>query len=258
MNCDRALELLALGESSEERELKEHLAACPNCREAAEQLAALQDALQTWEDLPAPDGFSEGVMERITAEQTVVPLFWRPWFRTLAGLAACAVLVVGLYSVSAPREDFQAIDMLRSVGPMSGSTSKRAPLPEPCGEPSPVPYSDGAPVDEDNGIFDACDGTYDREASPVKPAERFSDCAVLILERMPEGAEVFISDEPGAVTVVYNTDTGEEGYQWWTDNVSETLAQIERLAIEQDISAERSSAPAEEALYDLVLLEPAH
>ena len=50
MGCDRYLELLSLrldGVLTEagERELEEHLTACPDCRAAGAQLAALQGAL---------------------------------------------------------------------------------------------------------------------------------------------------------------------------------------------------------------------
>ena len=92
MDCDRYSELLsarldgALTEA-EEQELEEHLAAC---RAAGAQLAALQAGFAEVEDIPAPEGFTQGVMDRIRAEEPkkVIPLFKRPQVRALAGLAA--------------------------------------------------------------------------------------------------------------------------------------------------------------------------
>lgn len=105
MDHDGYLELLALsldGELTQEerRALEEHLAHSPASGGVGAQLAALQESFKELEEFPAPEGFSQGVMERIRAEKPVIPLFRRPRFRALAGLAACAVLAVGLYGVS--------------------------------------------------------------------------------------------------------------------------------------------------------------
>lgn len=106
MTCDEYLELLSARldgvlTEAEERALEEHQAGCPDCRAAGAQLAALQPAFDELEDIPAPEGFAQGVMDRIHAEESknVPPLFKRPQFRAIAGLAACAVLAVGLYGV---------------------------------------------------------------------------------------------------------------------------------------------------------------
>ena len=99
-NCETYLEWISAhldGQLSdeEERELEEHLDQCPTCRAIEERLAALHDSFQGLEDIPAPEGFTQGVMDRVRAEQSrpkVVPLFKRPQFKALAGLAACAAL----------------------------------------------------------------------------------------------------------------------------------------------------------------------
>lgn len=85
----------------EERALEEHLAVCPACRALGSQLAAIHAAFPEMEETPAPQGFAQGVMARVRAAEAekkkVVPLFRRPQVKALAGLAACAVLCVGLY-----------------------------------------------------------------------------------------------------------------------------------------------------------------
>ena len=121
MDCDRYIDLLsarldgALTEE-EERELEGHLSRCPAVRAAGAQLAALQAGFAEWEEVPAPEGFAQNVMERIRAseEPKVIPLFKRPQVRALAGLAACLALVIGLYGMSQPRKEDGMNMMLRS------------------------------------------------------------------------------------------------------------------------------------------------
>ena len=82
--------------SEEERELERHLVQCPDCRALSEQLEALSAGLQDLEEIPAPEGFAQGVMERIAGEKKVIPLFRRPQVRALAGLAAGAAVCLWL------------------------------------------------------------------------------------------------------------------------------------------------------------------
>ena len=109
--CERCMELLSLrldGEltAEEEQWLSQHLEQCSDCREIAEQLERLHGAFTQLEDIPAPEGFAQGVMARIRAEEAVpssqkqtkvIHMFRRPQARALAGLAACAVLCLGVY-----------------------------------------------------------------------------------------------------------------------------------------------------------------
>lgn len=87
--------------AEEKRELETHLAVCPACRALESQLAAIHAAFPRMEEVSAPEGFAQGVMDQIRAQEgqkaKVVPLFKRPQVRALASLAACAVLCVGLY-----------------------------------------------------------------------------------------------------------------------------------------------------------------
>lgn len=102
MNCEQMNELLSAwldGELSptEEQQMQAHLEQCAQCRALFEQLQALHTSCSDMEELSAPDGFAQRVMERVADEPKakVVPLFRRPPVRSLAALAACAVLVVG-------------------------------------------------------------------------------------------------------------------------------------------------------------------
>lgn len=104
-SCEYYIELISAGldgqlSAEQERELADHLVSCPACRELGVQLAAAHAAFAGMEELEAPEGFAQGVMERVRREEArkpkVVPLFRRPQMKALASLAACAVLCVGL------------------------------------------------------------------------------------------------------------------------------------------------------------------
>lgn len=105
LSCEEALEQMSQALdgplTGEERgELEAHLAGCPACRADWEALRELHQAMGELEETPAPEGFADRVMERVREESgpaKVVPLWRRPQWRAAAGLAACAVICVGLY-----------------------------------------------------------------------------------------------------------------------------------------------------------------
>ena len=258
MACDQFLELLsarldgALTEA-EEQELEEHLAACPDCRAVGAQLSALQGAFPELEEVPAPEGFTQGVMDRIRAEKKVIPLFKRPQFRALAGLAACLVLVAGLYRASQPVHFEKTIKMdvtARSFSQdaLTQETDGAASLEE---LPQITAY---AAPEATYGV------TSDMQKAAPNPAEDgLEDDRLLVegtttLERMPEGAAELIPPE----TAVIPTDDRRGSI--YLDLPLEVLDQIERLAQEQGIgvTAERCSAPEAEVQYNLMILQQNH
>jgi len=270
VSCERYHELLSARldrelTEDEAEELELHLAGCPQCRIVGEQMEEAREVFADLEDTPAPEGFARGVMERIQAEEArpkVIPLFQRPQFKALAGLAACLALAVGLYGAAHLKHDNAACDGVTpdvfsqgidAAAPRSVENTEDAPKIAAYADPGAPLFTDQASEDLDS--VSELPSSTDMEPVFQEPAERLSDSAVLVLGRMPEGAETFLAE--GAVSVTYNAATGEEGYSWWTEGASEALAEIERLAQEQGITAERSSDPAEEALYDLVILSAA-
>ena len=153
MNCEQMTLLISAwldGETApqEEKQLMEHLDRCAPCRELLEQLQTLRASFSELEEIPAPEDFADRVMERVRAESKpqpkVVPLFRRPHVRALTGLAACAVLCVGL---------------------MSGTGRKSAEMMAPASAPAAL-APDEAPAarapesfgltgsDAENGLFD--------------------------------------------------------------------------------------------------------
>ncbi len=256
MDCDKYLELFsarldgALAET-EERELEAHLAACPDCRAAGAQLAALQGAFPELEDIEAPEGFARGVMDRIREETSpkVLPLFKRPQFRALAGLAACAALVVGLYG--AGQSKWKAADedmMLRNFSKDAvvefsdvsacESLTTDEDVPRIAAYAAPEPTQAGVSIGTE-GMEKAApspgtDGTAEYEIVPQADA-------VLILDYLPDGAAELI---PSETAVSHDIETGTDIYTWLT---AEELAAIEALAFEQGlIPGTTEAAPAPE------------
>ena len=239
MACDKYLELLALrldGPLSveEERAPEFHLNACPDCRAAGAQLAALQGAFPELEEVSAPEGFARGVMDRIREETSpkVIPLFKRPQVRALAGLAACLVLVVGLYGASRPHNldktekmDVTARSFNRNASVEDGEGPLvNATLVGPDSEEVPQIAAYAAPGAQ--GLGKAVpDSPVDTERTLVPPE---ADVA-LILDRLPDGAAELI---PSSVTVSHDVESSADVYTWLT---AEELAAIEALAFEQGL-----------------------
>ena len=156
-SCERFLPLLSArldGELSreEERELREHLEQCPACRALWEELSAVHDAFPALEQLSAPPGFAQGVMDRIRAREErpkVIPLFRRPALRAAAGLAACVVLCLGIYQTGllSPVGDNTALysssasveeDKVRSAPPQEEEQSQEENMPQTANAPDGV------------------------------------------------------------------------------------------------------------------------
>ena len=99
-----------------ELEVAEHQACCPSCRDLFEELKELRAGFETLPEPDPPEGFAQGVLDRIREEARpkVIPLFKRPQVRALAGLAACLVLVAGLYGVSRRQEQDKWMLTVRS------------------------------------------------------------------------------------------------------------------------------------------------
>lgn len=233
MACDQFLELLsarldgALTEE-EERELEEHLAACPDCRAVGAQLSALQGAFPELEEIPAPEGFTRGVMDRIRASEApkIIPLWKRPQVRALVGLAACLVLAVGLYGAGQPKKQADWDTTVRSFNQdaLTQETDGAASLEE---VPRIAAYSApevtyGVTSDMQKAVPNADADSYDGDRAYAE--------AVLTLERMPEGGWELIPPEtfssPAGLTVS-----------------TELMEQLEQLALEQGISVSRVPGP---------------
>ena len=139
--------------------------------------------------------------------------------RALAGLAACLVLVVGLYGASRPRN--------LDKGEIMDMTARGFSRDAASGELEDAPQIAAYTAPEDNEM---------QKAAPNPAADGLSsdwaDAEVtLILDRLPQGAEEVL---PPDAAVIYDEEAGGDVYTWLT---TEELAAIEKLAFEQGMIA---------------------
>ena len=202
--CERWTEQLSArldGELSpeEERELEAHLADCPSCRAVAAQLEMVSAGLDDLEEVPAPEGFARGVMDRIAAEEKkprVIPLFRRPQFRALAGLAACAALCIGLYGAGVlPGRD------VASEGPQVSAygveREDQNPQIRTYDSEGARPHADASLAGGDGPQLQSEDGGADASAFQAK----------VVFDRLPEGWEELF---PGADSIDGAAVSGEQ------------------------------------------------
>lgn len=188
--CEKYTELISAkldGELSgaEELALEAHLASCPACRALAEELAAIHAAFPRLGEYQAPEGFARGVMDKIQEREgqkpKVVPLFKRPQIKALAGLAACAVLCVGLYQGVQMRDDPQVnarvtVNAQQEEGPAVGPAQFALDVPG------------------------TADGALEKQPRSEDTLQKAVAEAVLTLAALPEGAgldEQWLADEEG-------------------------------------------------------------
>ena len=262
MNCERGLEQLSArldGELSadEAAELEAHLARCPSCRALAQQLEQLHGDFPALEELEAPAGFAQGVMDRVRTKKPagrVIPLFRRPQFKALAGLAACAALCIGLYGAG----------QLGNTAPDLGELSTDSSIglyslaPEAAGENSgtaPAQYDAyGAAPRANAALVDpeaegAQTDAFDGEGEPLQNGpsqEAFSQ--VLTLDALPQGAAELL---PPDTVVSHSTADGSDTYSPLTP---EQLDAIQTLAQAQGITGDRTSSEGQNGPCALVIL----
>ena len=138
--------------------VRDHLAECPGCQAYVDDALAIRAGFPDIEDTAVPEGFAEGVMERIreasARERKLVELRRRGirrWMGTAAALAACCALVIlvrtgpgkeaaapaggdgAAYDTAAIIEDGEA-----GIAPQAALEATEAPAEEPLEEvPSP-------------------------------------------------------------------------------------------------------------------------
>ena len=259
MGCGRYIAWLSArldGEltAREAQELEAHLAQCPACRALASQLAAMHDSFEGLEDIPAPEGFARRVMEQIRAqgepEKKVVPLFRRPQFRALAGLAACLVLCVGVYQSGVFFRAEEAVDyeMAVAAAPNGGGESMERTMDAPQGygavEGDTPMLSTYSAMPENAQLAIQSDGVEEKAAYQ---AAGQAVSAILTLSQLPQGWE-----EALGADVEWLTD--EEGHRCCLVT-AERMEALEELAREQDdIMASLTSAPAESGTLCAVVI----
>ena len=152
-------------------------------------------------------------------------------FRSLTGLAACLVLVVGLYS--AARFRHQDLPLTRSYGKDAveemdeASACEALTAPELEDVPQIAAYA--APSPEDGSTTEEVQKAAPNPAADGIDGDWTLAEITLILDRLHKGAEDILPPDAAAV---YDAEAGGDVYTWLT---TEELDAIEKLAFEQGL-----------------------
>jgi anti-sigma factor RsiW len=97
MNCIEALPMLHQyldGDLSgqEAKGLKEHLMACPACRNRLQQLEKVEALVQSWPAPQLPEGITERIMNALPPERRTGS--WNRWFRKHPAVSVAAVFAL--------------------------------------------------------------------------------------------------------------------------------------------------------------------
>lgn len=201
ISCEQAWELLSRRRDEplspeEAEELEAHLAVCPSCRKDREELERMEQALRSLEELRAPADFTRRVMDQVEKEprrsHNVIPLLRRPQVRALAGLAACALLCIGIYrlipwggnlsggmvSSSQQTASVQPAEGAEDPAGSQGDASRAEPDQSQTGEePVQSPAAQPRVADLDPESSDQSSGQTRQSAAPYAGDDSSSDQA---------------------------------------------------------------------------------
>lgn len=161
--CESYMEMIsahldgALADDERAR-MTDHLASCEACRNYMMELAAIRAALSDAEDVDVPDGFAEGVMQRV--RESVQRPKKQNLLRRFAPLAACAAVLAVIFAGG-----------IGFGGASGGTMAGDAAAPESAAVTTADSYSDYDFAEEDDGLV--LDGA--EEPAQAFPAARDTD-----------------------------------------------------------------------------------
>lgn len=296
MDHDRCFELLSARldgplTGGEERELEDHLRTCPQCRALAEQLEQLHAGFAGLEELEAPAGFTGRVMERVREKRRPIPLFRRPQFRAVAGLAACAAICIGIYGTGrwggqdlsdktlvTEQQVQQSDTSISAYGVLpgeedgsesAGNTVASAQAPAPQNDEMEVATGDSVATQGKETVPDAGSSSAGQGSGSVtdgsdSAASNGTDPAAPRLQASAFGADedaeitLTVSRLPEGAQALLGTDAAtsysvETGQETIILSSLEQLEEIERLAREQGITASRFNGESGTGIFLLVV-----
>lgn len=236
----------------ENQDLQAHLARCPRCQALAEELRLTHEAFACLDDLAAPPDFAQGVMARIRAQEEpvieqeekpkVISLFRRPQVRALAGLAACALVCIGLYQGGVWQTGTGTADADGAGVSAYGVVGAQANLAEtdPADEEAPK-----------TALYDAAPRVNTSLAPTEGEVAGQAVDAVLMLDVLPQGADSVLGED-----IAWQTD--EATGQRFCFVTRAQLEELEQLARTAEVSAQLTEyGEAGGGRCALVLITPA-
>lgn len=201
--CDEILELMSAAlddqlSAAEQAELDAHLTCCPACSALFADLRGLHEASSQLEDVPAPAGFADQIMARISTDpaqdqpDNVIAFpakkaASRPWKKWTASAAVIAIVVLG------------AIALPGQLGGFGNSSNSTA----------------------DSAAFDT--------AAPAASEWAVTDSASVADGDMPAEASMEIND-----VIMFQDAGGENGRNKLENQLAEPEAALEDSVQEQD------------------------
>lgn len=202
--------------ADEMERVRDHLGSCPGCRAYVDDALAIRAGFPDAEETAVPEGFAEGVMERVreasAKEDKIVE--WkrrsvRRWMGTAAALAACCALVIILrtepgHDAAAPAGGNSASYDTTSV--IEGAEAGIAPQTELEAAQSAQDLEEAAPEETENramkrvAVEDSADIAYTNGVNPAASPQAPAEAAL----------ESFARDESEAAAALYLT-TEEAG-----------------------------------------------
>ena len=150
-HCEHFTELISQSldnalSSNDHQALQQHLEQCPECRLLSQQLFEVERELRTLEEQEVPEGFTQGVMDRIRAleqKPNIIPIWKHPQFKAFGSIAACALICVGLWRMGTPNI---SEDMAFSAETSAPAVENSAQIPHVVNAPSATADEGPQPV----------------------------------------------------------------------------------------------------------------
>lgn len=156
-SCERFIDLICQSLDGslaleDQQALQQHLEECPECRQLSQELSEIRLELHSWEEQEVPEGFAEGVMSRIRAEEQkpkIVPIWKHSQFKMFGSIAACALICVGIWRVGTPNMTEDMAFSTETAAPAAETSiqfqySASAPVEAAAPSPAALPESKSA------------------------------------------------------------------------------------------------------------------
>ena len=211
----------------EHRQLLEHLADCPACREAYEQTLLLHDTFAAWEEPEVPADLTAAVMGRVRQERAKNRR--RPLWRLAAAAACLAVILYGAGIARPDRADHAADDgVSMETSPTEADQSDALPGSASEGLPSAAPevrladtpseeqimegvitYFNHVPSAETAGIAEGSEEVCAKQAPKAEAAWLISGEEYEALQAHMETVDMEYEMDWGNTPMVMAVDSGE-------------------------------------------------
>lgn len=242
-SCDEILDWISAAldnqlNADEQAALEEHLAHCPACSALYDDLRTLQAATVDIEEIPAPTGFADAVMNAISAnptqEQTdnVIPIAqpskartpWKRWVASAAAVVIIAVSATALPDFARKSSNFDAatadtaadyntaesavMDQAVPESVMENKTSATYDFVED--QMQTVTYDDAIANEEVVHNSTVATSSEPKELVDSASEQSITYCGVLTLSdtSLPEGLDEFdvMEDDQGNLTYVVSAE----------------------------------------------------